>query len=45
MKQVTIRLNKSLAEKLKKSSKYMNIPINDLVNIILYSHYQNGLQK
>lgn len=41
MKQITVRLKKPLAEKLKNSSEFMNIPVNDLVNIILYSHYQS----
>lgn len=45
MKQVTIRLEKPLAEKLKSTSRFMNIPVNDLINIILYSHYQSVEQE
>lgn len=45
MKQLTLRLPDELYEQIRREAERKAMPISDLVNIILYSHYRSVEQE
>lgn len=45
MKQLTLRLPDELYEQVRREAERKAMPISDLVNIILYSHYRSVEQE